>query len=461
MTRKLIIETSPAETRAALLEDDTITGFWFSGGQTHSPVCLGRVNSIDTALDAAFVDIGGEEDGFLPLADAARPDEGQLIPVQIKRPAMDGKGPLLTRDLSLETLLLRWRPLAGKRQLVIARDITAAEERSRLQQALDDKGFKGELTIRPFAGGIAADALREAFTHLRQSHDAALETGHEAQQPGVIAGTRHPALTALLHFADRIPQEIIVSGADAMRALHSSTAVHLAHRHLEIISSKSLALFEEMGAEEALEIALQRTVMLPAGGRLVFDEAEALTAIDVDVAATPGQSKRGAIQRACLEAVPEIIRQLRLRQIGGQAVIDFPALAVKGGGQLASLLKSEIRKIPGGRFGRIDQNGLAILILPRKGLSLLDQFTTPEGSGPVPGRRFSDRVIAARALRMAEAALAEAPSDKIGLSVAPAIKDYIESQPGWVAPLNDRYAMRLAINAITDFQRDQIDVKAL
>lgn len=456
--RKLIIETTPAQTRAALLVEDEVSGLWLSQDLIAGVVFLAQVKTVDQRLQGVFLEAGLPRDGFLSFAGGHAPAEGEKIVVQMKRPALGEKGALFTRDIVVETPLMKWRPQAGKRRLVLARELSAPEERSRLQTALDDKGFKGELTLRGFTGGMAASTVSRAFTHLRQGYDNMQERAEGEAKLGPLLAQRHPAVLAFLHFADAMPQEVRVSGADAVSALKSFVEAHLSHRHIEIIPQE-IGLFEQTGAEEAVENALLREVPLAGGGRLVFDEAEAMTVIDVDVAATEGQSKRGSIIRVCAEALPMIIRQIKLRQIGGQVMIDFPALAVKGGGQLASALKEAVRQLPGGRFGRIDQNGLAVLILPRREVSLLDQMTELAGTGPVLGKRLTTYTIAAQALRRAMVALAANPASKVEIIAAPEIVTYLEGQPQWFRALSETYGARVTWQAEASAQREWIDVR--
>ncbi len=391
MTSILLIEESPAETRAALVVGDALHGLWFSGEEVIGGTYLGKIGRIDKKLAAAFVDIGIGQDGFLPLRDNPVVSEGASILVQIKRPANAGKGALLTANVT---------------------------------------------------------------------PDVSLRAKIESEQPPARLDLEtHPAISAFSHFAARGLQQVLVAGTESFLALQQHVSGLTDEDTVAVEQDQSDNLFEHKGIEEAVEQALSRTINLPEGGRLVFDEVEALTAVDVDVAATPGQSKRGSIIKACSAAIPEILRQLRLRRIGGQVVIDFPALAVKGGGQIQSLLKKHVKPMTGGRLGRIDDNGLATLILPRKQATLLDLLTEHFGAGPIQGRRLTANTISASCLRQAETALKQNPSAKIEVRAAAEVTDLITANPDWTTNLTKRYGLRLKLTAQENTARETFDVR--
>ncbi|MCI5043198.1 MAG: ribonuclease E/G [Aquisalinus sp.] len=393
MTVKLLIEDSPAETRAALIKNGQVWSLWFSADAGAGGLYLGKVKAIDRKLRAAFVDIGFGEAGFLPMTDAHKLCEGESIPVRIKRPAAPGKGPLLTTQLGIESASL----------------------------------------------AVLLERVGNAPAKL------------DAEQPD--------AVHALRYFAKSVPSEIIVSGSSAFLSLQAFMHGETMEANPGLTSHTSSSLFELEGVEESIEQALARIVTLPGGGRLIFDEAEALTAVDVDVAATQGQSKRGSIIKACLEAIPEIFRQLSLRRIGGQVVIDFPSLAVKGGGQIRAALKEATRTLPGARLIRLDDTGLAIFIIPKRKLSLLDLLTEHHGPGPVQGRRLSAHALAAEVLRKAEAQLQRNPSGRFEILAGEEVIVHIASKPDWQQKLTTQYGVRFSLSVSNNREREWSDVR--
>jgi len=216
-------------------------------------------------------------------------------------------------------------------------------------------------------------------------------------------------------------------------------------------------LFETAGVEEAFEQALSRVVDLPDGARLTFDEAEALTAIDVDVSATGGQSKAGAVARACQTAIPAIIRQIVLRGIGGQVVIDFPVTS-RDGKSIHAALQPDA-KARGWRYHSLSDAGLIALTVPRQGWSLLDYVSEQVATTPVPGRRWTLDHLAAKALRLAERSLDADRAARLELLLPPTVHTHIEARGDWLQPLYDTYGKRLTLIEDAGRERDRADVR--
>ncbi len=457
----LMIESGPIETRAALLRHDKVQGLWI-GPQLGGGFYAGRVARVDEALGGAFLDLGDDKadagQGFLNASDGGLPVEGETLLVQMKRPPIGGKGALLTRNFQLATPLMTWLPMTGKRKLAIDKKIIAPEERERLTQLMQEKGFKGELRIRPLMMGISAEIGRQAFTNLRMQYDAMVKAIKEDKTPRHLSQPR-AAAAALTHFADHAPAQIEVSGLAGFLEVKALVEKQLGHRKVGLNAVQEVDLFERCGAEETLERALSPVVALAGGGRITIDEMEALTAIDIDVAATPGQSRKGSIIKACLEAIPVIFRQLMMRQIGGQVVIDFPALAAKGGGQLLSSLKAEAKKMPGARLGKMSDGGLFHLTLPKPEETLLERMTQKSGPGPVLGRVFTSKVLAAKAVRCLEKAMADAPATNFILEIAPDIATWLEHHNQWHSMITERFGSRFKVLAKEGQAREVFDVR--
>ena len=223
------------------------------------------------------------------------------------------------------------------------------------------------------------------------------------------------------------------------------------------IKQASHDAFESAGAEEAFESALFRVVELSGGARLTFDEAEALTAIDVDISATGGQSKAGTAARACQAAIPAIIRQIALRGIGGQVVIDLP-ITRRDGKAIYAALQDAVR-VRGWRCHPLSDAGLIGLTVPRQGWSLLDYISEQAASAPVPGRRWTLDHLAAKALRLAVRELESDRSARLELFLPPAVHAHVEAHADWLQPLYDTYGNRLTFVEDAGRERDRADVR--
>ncbi|NHK29230.1 hypothetical protein FF098_015025 [Parvularcula flava] len=373
MSARVLIDYGPVETRAALQEDDVITGLWIGPGfAMPRPAMAGerftaRVEAIDKKLGAAFVDLGDEQ-GFLPLPGKQALQEGQELVVEVRTPARGGK--LASVRLSPD----QKEPEA--RQSLLSHSMTQL-------------------------GGEGAEEI-------------------------------------LLH-----------APVDKFIEAKSSLGGSIAHAGPD--------LFEGAGAEEAFEQALSRVVDLPGGARLAFDEAEAVTAIDMDISATGGQSKAGAVAKACRAAIPAIARQISLRGIGGQVVIDFPVTRRDGKAIHAAL--QEAAKTKGWRCHPLSDAGLVALTVARQGWSLLDYVTEPAANAPVPGREWTLDHLAAKALRLTERSLDADRAARLELLLPPAVHAHIEAHKGWVQPLYDTYGNRLTLIEDAGRERDRADVR--
>jgi hypothetical protein len=211
----------------------------------------------------------------------------------------------------------------------------------------------------------------------------------------------------------------------------------LAQRGTEAVFVSSGALAAELGpylpGNIALEVsdelsgdiaaiteeALDRTVSLEGGGRLIFDEGAALTAIDVDLGTTGGQSGKGAGDSLRRRVLDELGRLLGLRGIGGQVVLDLPRSAVKApkvlrDGLTAALKPHGLVSIPA-----VTKEGLVVLIMGQNRPSLLSALTEEDGGAPRPGRRFVPHVEAWRAFDGMQRE-ARRPSEPLALSPAAA-----------------------------------------
>lgn len=225
-----------------------------------------------------------------------------------------------------------------------------------------------------------------------------------------------------------------------------------------VLSSAGADLFERTDAETAFEQASAGKVDLPGGGWLAFDEGEALTAVDVNTGAAGGQSKAGTLSRACLAAVPELVRQIGLRGIGGQVVADFP-LARQGMEKVESAFRDAAKRRRNWHVHFIRQTGTVLLVVPRRLPSLLDSITEQGTDSPRPGRQFTTNHLAARALRKAEAALLQDRTSKLVLKIPADVDALIRTNPHWLRSLCDTYGERLTLQGVGTDDREWSDVR--
>lgn len=335
----LLLEVGPGLTRIALRRDGVLIEMIVEAAGHESRIgwiVLGRVIEVSHGLDAAFVDIGETEPGFLP-ARAARllkPEmpagtpiarlvtQGEAVLLQQVKDESAGKGPALSADIALHSDHLVLTPrLAG---VAVSRAIAGKAERSRLRRAALDAALalglpKPEgVVVRTSAAGLDAATIQAEMDALARRWREIGSRASRAKPPALI--DRPPgALERLLPHLEPGTDILCADLAGHTRVTRWCEA-HRPGLLPNIVRYRGEApLFEREGVEEEIAAALERTVPLPGGGALVIDTAEALVAIDVNGAERDPRE-------AAFAAVPEVARQLRLRSLSGLVLVDFPRL---------------------------------------------------------------------------------------------------------------------------------------
>jgi ribonuclease G len=312
-------------------------------------VYKGKVDNVLGGLEAAFVDIGLEKNGFLHVDDIVMPGvevarrgrggkEGQRIPdllksgqeivVQVVKDPLKTKGARLTMELAIPGRYLVYSP-QGEGVGVSRR--LEDKERDRLRKeakGLDLRGG-GAIVRTAAAGAKRADFVRE-LQYLFKLTDVLKKRADAATAPALVFQEADLSVRVVRDIFSAHFERAIVDDPKQHHRLTSfftRTAPELVER-VELWEEKDEPLFERFGIEEAFAGLLSRRVDLQSGGYLMIDYAEALTVIDVNSGSFTGGRGKGArledtITRTNLEAAEEVVRQLRLRDIGGIIVIDF------------------------------------------------------------------------------------------------------------------------------------------
>jgi len=360
--RELLINVTPPETRVALMENGRVVEV-FHERRGHrglvGNVYLGRVHRVLPGMQAAFVSIGLDRDAFLYVEDAVPPSieeegedtadsaarprhsrregqagqpatriddlvkEGQEIVVQVTKDPISGKGPRVTAGLSLPGRTLVYLPAV--REVGISRRIADEEERERLRALLGELPSSGGLIARTAAMGAKLPELEADYRYLADLSDRISRQAERSGAPALI----HRELDLAL----RVVRDLVSTDFSAIRVDDAATGARLSEflsavapalvPVLEVVSPEP-PLFEASGVEAEIEKSLLRHVDLPSGGSIVIQQTEALVAIDVNTGKFVGKDAlEDTVYAANLEAVPEIARQIRLRDLGGLLVIDF------------------------------------------------------------------------------------------------------------------------------------------
>src|SRR5215211_1824342 len=309
----------------------------------------GKVDNVLPGLEAAFVDIGLEKNGFLHADDIVFPGvevarrgrtgrqrgkrisellkPGQEVLVQAIKDPLKTKGPRLSMQLSIAGRYLVYVPQGEG--IGVSRRLDD-KERDRLRKAagkIDLNG--GGAIVRTAAQGAKREDFDREIKYLHKLHEVLQQRAEKTQAPAMVFQEADLSVRVARDIFSAEFEKAIVDDPKQHHRLESffaRTAPELLER-LEFYEDAEHPLFERYGVEEAIQSTLKRRVDLPSGGYLMIDYAEAMTVIDVNSGSFTGRG-RGArledtITKTNLEAADEVVRQLRLRDIGGIIVIDF------------------------------------------------------------------------------------------------------------------------------------------
>jgi ribonuclease G len=349
--RELLVAVDAGEKRVAVLEDDRVAEVYLERPERHSiagNIYKGIVDNVLPGMEAAFVEIGLEKNGFLYVDEIIGPElegrkgarkiqdlisKGQEILVQAVKDPMKTKGARLTTEISLPGRFVVYQP-HGEGTGVSRR--LEDDERARLKAIIKEVAPKqGGLIVRTAAEGASAEDVERDIEFLER-----LWKTIEAQ-----ANTAKPA-TLVYQEAElplRVVRDLFTGDFEKAYVDHDrtykrivgylkKTSPHMVERVIRYKEKEPL--MDAFGVDAEIKSTLNRRVDLPSGGYLIFDYAEAFTVIDVNTgrfvgsrSKTSGARLEDTITKNNLEAVKEVVRQLRLRDIGGIIVIDFIDMA--------------------------------------------------------------------------------------------------------------------------------------
>lgn len=322
----ILIECSPGETRAAVLDEDgALIELLIDrlGEQSLvGTICRGRVSRLEKATQGAFMNIGMPDPAFLPRAKGLT--EGQNLIVQVTRDGWGEKAPAVGRSPSLTGRYLEHRPgeTAVRWPRSIPNRVKTELEPAVRSAARDGEGFtvrRNAVLATPEDLAAEAERLRTQWLEIEAMADAP-----SVLQPAVGLVDRilrdYAPMGDIILDDRRQVAEAAAKVADTAPDLAGKIAFH----------DDPAPLFEALGVEEQIDEALSRTVALPRGGTAVIDEVEALTAIDVNMG-TAGGGRRGedAVLSVNRDAAEIVARQVMLRNIAGLIVIDFVTMRSK------------------------------------------------------------------------------------------------------------------------------------
>jgi ribonuclease G len=380
MTCKMLIESDPHQTRIAVLEDDRLTEIFVERHRHRGlvgNVYKGRVTRVLPGMQAAFVDVGLERDAFLYVSDVTsdveameeleiddpRAEElpanagaapsiddllkpGQEIIVQVVKDPLPNKGARISTHVTLPGRYLVLLPTV--RHFGVSRRIDDDAERERLLAALAGLPLAaGGLIVRTVGEGKGHDEFVSDLAYLSRLWEKIRHRAGRVSAPTLLHQDLDLALRVVRDLLRQDFSVLWVDGEDTYeRIVEFLDQVQPSLVGKLKLFRQEATLFEQFGIEEQIEAALKSKVWLKSGGYIVINPTEALVAIDVNTGRFVGQNNlEDTVLQTNLEAVQEIVRQIRLRDLGGIIVIDLiDMIEPEHRERVFQCLESEIRK---------------------------------------------------------------------------------------------------------------------
>ncbi|HEY5493533.1 MAG TPA: Rne/Rng family ribonuclease [Candidatus Anoxymicrobiaceae bacterium] len=394
--KELVVTCEKGKCRLALLEDDSVAEVYLEKSRRQSVVgniYVGRITSVLPGMSAAFVDVGVGKNALLYLQDLVLMEDGSHVKprkigkalnagdnivVQVTKDPMGGKGARLTTYISLPGRLMVYMP-QSKRSGVSRR--LPDRERTRLKNMQRElKPAEGSTIIRTAAAKARKKDLQRDMDYLVRQWEETQKNITGAKPPTLVYGEPDLAVRVIRDILTRDFKTVYVDNkteVGRIRDYLNRSAPELLDR-VQHYKEKE-PLFTRYGVDKSIEAALRRKVGLPSGGHIVIDEAEALTAIDVNTGSYTGKkSLEDTVLKTNLEAAVEVVKQLRLRDIGGIIVIDFIDMEVpENRTNVLETLETELDR---------DRTKTQIVTLSRLGLVEMTRKNVTEGLADTMGR---------------------------------------------------------------------------
>ena len=423
MTKEMIVSSNGHETMVAILEDDLVAEIFVERERQRGVVgnvYKGRVSKVLPGMQSSFIDIGLERDGFLYVAEVIdtleefdkleagddedkppagrREDirqqakiedllkEGQEILVQVVKEPLGTKGARLTSHVTMPGRFLVFMPTVD--HIGVSRKIESRDERSRLRGIVREfreaHGFTGGVIIRTAASGRPKedivsdlDAFHAIWTGIRQKMESSRAPAVVYQEQSLVSKLLRDLLTEDF-------QAIKIDNAQEYQRVLDLVQRILPNLGPRVkLYSKPFPIFDEYGVQAEIDKALKSKVWLKSGGSIVINQTEALVAIDVNTGRYVGKKSSGRLEdtivKTNLEAVKEIVRQVRLRDLGGIIVLDFIDMEEKKNRQkVLQAVEQELKKDRSpSKALQVSDFGLVIITRKRVKQSLERVMTEP------------------------------------------------------------------------------------
>ena len=395
----MVVRQQNDRTQIAVLEDGVLVEHYVDNNTHQSMVgnvYLGKVQNVLPSMEAAFVDVGKGRNAVLYAGevnfdasglegDSKRIESalksGQAVLVQVTKDPVGHKGARLTSQVSLPGRYLVYVP--GGSMMGISRKLPD-KERTRLKQILKQVMPDGAgVIVRTAAEGATEEELSRDVARLAAQWEAIEQKSKTANAPELLYSEPDLTIRVVRDIFNEDFASLVVAGDEGWDLVHEYVqyvAPHLAER-LTHWTDDDEDVFGRYRIDEQLAKALERKVWLPSGGSLVIDNTEAMTVVNVNTGKFTGQggNLEETVTRNNLEAAEEIVRQLRLRDVGGIIVIDFIDMVLESNRELVlrRMLECLARDRTKHQVAEVTSLGLVQMTRKRVGAGLLEAFSEP------------------------------------------------------------------------------------
>ncbi|MBN6186508.1 Rne/Rng family ribonuclease [Aneurinibacillus sp. BA2021] len=363
--RKIIMNAAGREARVAVLEDGRLVELYIERPEDRrivGNIYKGRVENVLPGMQAAFIDIGMEKNAFIYVDDCLGHDtertrkkkpsitelitKGQEIMVQVSKEAFGTKGARVTTQLSLPGRYIVYLP--NEPYIGVSRRIQREKERERLREMVSGilKPNEGVI-LRTLAEGVSRAELEADILFLRARFEQAQAEKKDARPPSLVYEDFDLVSRVVRDFVGEDTEEVIIDSRlrhKELRSLLEQYQPELAEKITLYTGREEIFAYYDLDGE--IERALRRKIWLKSGGYLVIDQTEALTVVDVNTGKFTGSHDlEETVVKTNLEACREVVRQLRLRNIGGIIIIDFIDMGrEENRNRVRECMEAELRK---------------------------------------------------------------------------------------------------------------------
>jgi ribonuclease G len=500
MKQEIFINSSPQESRIAIMEDGALAEFLIERKEERGiagNIYKGKVERVLPGMQAAFVDISMDKAAFLHASDFfSVPEDVQLISpsgddvefddvpkpapnrrlplekqvsrgeeilVQVAKDPLGTKGARITSHVSLPGRYMVFMP--STKHIGISRRIESEEERKRLKEIAQSLGTaEGGFILRTASEGQSKREIQRDLRFLTKLWKRIQEKAEKAPAPSLIHQDLDLITRTIRDFFTTDTEQVVIDSAKDHRRIVDFVAHFMPRLKSKLVLySEKEPLFDRHAIEEKIEKALDRRVWLRSGGYIIIERTEALTAIDVNTGRFVGKrDQEETILKTNMEATSEVVRQLRLRNLGGIIIIDFIDMEKEGNRKkVYEALKSAVKKDKARtNILKISELGLVEMTRQRTRESLENQLLSPCPHCDGRGRIKSSVTIAYDILRAIKKQQASLENGKnIVLRLHPTVANFLyDEKANSLEALEREINHKIIIKVSEDLRHQQYEI---